>query len=356
MGEEGHERTQRETLLVMLALFAGSMVIVYPFLDALVLAVAVSYLLGFAHRKINSRLKNELLSSTIVITSIIGFLSLTVYFFINNAFYIQDQFMIFAGSLEQNVINTLKALQVPQVFIENVQNYFDTFSSKASTYLIQIFFSLPSALIDLSIFLVTAIFLYRDRSKLGAELEGLLNALPETEEKIIRSLMQSVDSIFRGVFVTQTVVALILSIATGLGFYIISLFTSPMPLIPLWSILVALAGLLPLIAAFMIYAPVGVYYMTLAGEPVKGLLIITYGVIMLQILPEIFLRPYVGSKSLDEHPLIVFFGFLAGPLVLGIKGIIIGPLVLILTKEFLFNYADLVSGEPAQNHTEDKGE
>ncbi|PSH00922.1 MAG: hypothetical protein BRC30_00940 [Nanohaloarchaea archaeon SW_7_46_7] len=118
--------------------------------------------------------------------------------------------------------------------------------------------------------------------------------------------------------------------------------------------LIAIAALLPIIAGFMVYGPVSLYYLTLAQEPIKGSLILIYGIIFLQILPEIFLRPYVGSKSLDEHPLIIFIGFLAGPLVLGLKGLILGPLILILTKEFLFNYTDLVSSVPSQNRIEDK--
>ncbi|MFB6114757.1 MAG: AI-2E family transporter [Candidatus Nanohalobium sp.] len=126
-----------------------------------------------------------------------------------------------------------------------------------------------------------------------------------------------------------------------------------MPLIPLWSILIALAALLPLIAGFMVYGPVSLYYMLVASQPIKGGLILIYGIIFLQIMPEIFLRPYVGSKSLDEHPLIIFLGFIAGPLVLGLKGLILGPLILILTKEFLFNYTNLVSSEPESIHSED---
>lgn len=352
--DEGELRARRETLLVAILLFLGSLVIVYPFLDAILVAVTVSYLLSFFHTKLNKHLQNELLSSIIIISSVLGLFTIAIYFFINNAFYIQDQFQFFAGSLQERVIDALKALQVPQIFIDNVETYFATFSSLMSNWVIELFFSLPKIGIELGIFLVTSIFLYRDRTKLRAEIEGILGGLPETEERIIRSLFQSIDSIFRGVFVTQTVVAVAMALATAIGFYLIALVTSPMPLIPLWSMLIALAALLPLVAGFMIYGPVGLYYMTIAQQPIKGSLILIYGIIFLQILPEIFLRPYVGSKSLDEHPLIIFLGFLAGPLVLGIKGLILGPLILILTKEFLFNYTNLVSDEPGQNHSEDK--
>lgn len=354
--EEGELRARRETLLVAIMLFLGSLVIVYPFLDAIIIAVAVSYLLSFAHTQINSRLQNEMLSSIIVITSILGVVIISLYFFINNAYYIQDQFQLFAISLEDRIIGALEALEVPQNFRDNVRTQFSSFSSIASQQVIDLFFLLPGIMIDLGIFLVTAIFFYRDRTKLKAEIEGLLEGLPETEEKIVRSLFQSIDSIFRGIFVTQGIVAAAMALATAVGFYVISLVTTQMPLIPLWSFLIALAALLPLIAGFMIYGPVGLYYLTLAQEPIKGGLILVYGIIFLQILPEIFLRPYVGSKSLDEHPLIIFIGFLAGPLVLGLKGLILGPLILILTKEFLFNYTDLVSSEPDQNHSENMEE
>lgn len=352
--EEGELRARRETLLVAVLLFLGSLVIIYPFLDAILIAVAVSYMLSFAHTQINNRLENEMLSSIIVITSVLGSVIIGLYFFINNAYYIQDQFQIFAISLEDRLIDALETLEVPQTFQDNVRTYFSTFSTTTSQWVINIFFALPGILIDLGIFLVTAIFLYRDRTKLKAEIEGLLEGLPETEEKIVRSLFQSIDSIFRGVFVTQVIVAVAMAVATAIGFYIISQITTPMPLIPLWSFLIALAALLPLIAGFMIYGPVGLYYLTLAQEPIKGGLILVYGIVFLQILPEIFLRPYVGSKSLDEHPLIIFIGFLAGPLVLGLKGLILGPLILILTKEFLFNYTDLVSSETPQNRIENK--
>lgn len=346
--DEGDTRARRETLLVAILLFLGSMFIIYPFLDSILIAIAVSYLLSFAHRKINSRLNNELLSSLIVISSILGFLTLGLYFFINNAYYISGQFEVVAGSIEDNIVAALEALQVPEVFINNVESYLGGISTTASDFVIDVFEALPAIMIDVGIFLVTAIFVYRDRSKLKAEMDGILDGLPETEEKILKSLLQSIDSILRGVFVTQSIVAFLMALATGIGFYLISLITSPMPLIPLWSLLIALAALLPLIAGFMIYGPVGLYYMVIGSQPIKGSLILIYGIIFLQILPEIFLRPYVGSKSLDEHPLIIFIGFLAGPLVLGLKGLILGPLILILTKEFLFNYADLVSSEPDQ--------
>ena len=336
-------RAKRETLAVVALLVLFSLFIIYPFFDAIIIAVAVSYLLAFAHRKLNPYIENEFLSSMIIISSVFAVLSLSVYLFVNNFFDILAQFNLFTGSLQDQIIEGLQPLDLPESFIETIREYLEGFSGTLSNALIDTFVSLPALLIDLGIFFVTAIFIYRDRGKISRKSDEILENLPETEERILRSLMESIDKIFRGVFLTQFLVAFILGGLSAVGFYIIGALTTPIALVPLWVMLIVIASLLPLVANFMFYAPLGLYYMVPGGEPIKGLLIIIYGIAFLQILPEVALRPYIGSKSLDEHPLIIFLGFLAGPLVLGLKGFILGPLILILTKEFVFNYANLVS-------------
>ena len=337
-------RAKRETLLVAILLVLASIAVLYPFLDAVILAVAASYFLGFAHKKLSKYVRSDLEANTIIISGLLGLVSGGLYFFVENVYSIVQQLNDFVISLEDTAVSVLESLNAPQYIISQISTFFQQGSNFASDQLLGVIFSLPSFLINLAIFLVASIFIYKDRMKIYSGLDSILEDLPETEEKIIRSLIESIDSIFRGVFMTQVIVAGILGLITAAGFYLIGLATSPIPLIPLWGMLVAAAAILPLVAAFMFYAPLGTYYF-LTAQPIKGSLIIAFGVIFLQIMPEVLLRPWVGSRRLDEHPLIVFTGFLAGPIVLGIKGIILGPLILILTKEFILNYADLVSSQ-----------
>lgn len=337
-------RTKRETLFVAMLLVLVSTFIIYPFLDAIILAIATSYLLAFAHQKLSVHVESDFLSNTIIISGLLTFVSLSFYFFVDNIYDIIGRLNSFVISLEDRAVGILQSLNMPEYVISEVTSFFQVSSNFASDQLLGVLFSLPTFLINLAIFLVTAIFLYRDRRKIYNGIENVLEDLPETEEHIIRSIIKSVDSIFRGVFMTQIIVAGILGIVAAAGFYIIGFLTSPIPLIPLWGLLVALAAILPLVAAFMFYAPLGAFYI-LEAQPLKGSLIILFGIIFLQIMPEVILRPWVGARRLQEHPLIIFLGFLAGPLVMGVKGIILGPLMLILTKEFILNYADLVSSQ-----------
>jgi len=335
-------RVKRETLLVALLLILGSLIIIYPFLDAIILAIAASYLLGFVHIKLNKHFKNELISSTVIITGLIGSIGAGLYLFIENIHEILGRFNMFIISIEGQIVEILQSLDLPEYFIASVREIFQQTSNYTSNLVLSILTSLPSFLIQVAIFLVTSIYLYKDRTKIYGYLQKIIGDLPETERKIIQSLIDSTDQIFKGVFMTQIIVATIMGISAAAGLYVIGALTTPIPMIPLWAVLIAVFAILPIIAAFMIYAPLGAYYF-ITAEPLKGSLIMIYGIIVLQILPEILFRPWVGSKRLDEHPLIIFIGFIAGPLVLGLKGIILGPLMLILTKEFILNYTHLVS-------------
>ncbi|MFB6204724.1 MAG: AI-2E family transporter [Candidatus Nanohaloarchaea archaeon] len=352
---EDESRVQRETLAVAALLFLGSLFILYPFLDAIIMALATAYLLRFAHDRINSRIHNDLVSSIIIISAVLGVVSLGTFFFINNFFDILSQLNQFTGSLRDTLLQIFEMLNLPETFQQNVDRFINRISEATTSTLLGIFTSLPSVFIDLGIFLVTAVYLYRDRSKIENQLHGLLDNLPAPEAKILRSLIRSIDNIFRGVFMTQVIVALILGVLTAVGFSAIAVLTSSIPFIPLWAFLVGVAALLPLMAAFMVYGPLGIYYL-FVGQPLKGVIILVFGAFLLNVLSEIFIRPYIGSRQMDEHPLVVFLGFLAGPLVLGLKGLIIGPLLLILTKEFILNYTNLVSGYSVPTRSEDTAE
>lgn len=352
---EDDTRFKREILGVSILLILGSLFIIYPFLDAIILAVATSYLLRFAHKELNKRIENEFISTMVIISSVIGFFLIALFVFINNFNDIIGGINIFVIDLQQNIEQLITTFNLSESFRAEVSNFMLSLAELVRNSLRNTLASIPALMIDLGIFLVTSIYFYKDGAKIEKKIFSIIESFPEKEEKIIRSLIRSTDSIFRGVFLTQFIVAGVLAIVTAIGFYLIGLITTPIPFIGLWAILVGIAALLPLIAAFMFYGPIGLYYI-LYGQPLKGTLILIFGIVFLNILSEVLLRPYIGARQMDEHPLIIFTGFIAGPLTLGIKGLILGPLMLILSKEFLLNYSELVSGEPEETHSEDTEE
>lgn len=339
---DDNQRFKREVLAVAAALFMGSLYIVYPFLDAVIFAIATSYLLRYTHKWLQRRLDSEMLSSAIIITSVLGLVAAGLYVFITNFRSILTSISSLEGSLESAATKTSEALSLSANFEEQMVGFIGTLSGILRQEMLNLFTQIPSLMIQLGIFTVASIYLYKDGRTIERKVIEIVNGLPEEEKRISHSLIDSLNYIFRGVFVTQFLVAAIIGIIAGIGFYFISLVTSPMPLAPLWAFLIGVTALLPLVANFMIYGPLGSFYL-ISGEPLKGGLILAFGLVVLQIMPEIFLRPYIGSRQMDEHPLVIFMGFLAGPLVLGLKGLILGPVLLILTKEFILDSSELFS-------------
>jgi len=345
-------RFKREILGVLGLLLLGSLMVVYQFLDAIILAGATSYFLRYGHKVLNKKLDNEFLSSLIIISTIIGIIFLSLFFFVQNFSQISNS----AGTLAESYQNgTQKFIEASDISETAKQSLKDQSSSvfepeRVKDVLTDILVSLPSVFIDIGIYLVVAIYLYKDGTKIKKTFYSTVERLPDNEEKIVRTLVRSIDSIFRGVFLTQFTVAAILGVISAAGFLTIGYLTTPIPFVAFWSVLIGIAALMPLFAAFMIYGPIGLYYL-FSAEPVKGGLILGFGTLVLNVLPEILIRPYIGSRQMNEHPLIIFLGFIAGPLTLGLKGIVLGPVLLILAKDFIMNYSELVSSENVENHT-----
>lgn len=331
------DRDRRARIFVTILMMLLSAVVLYPFLDAIVLAVFVSYMLRFAHKHVNRYIDSEVLSSTLIMGGVVIGVTAVMYIFVNNFFIILEQVNTFTGSIREGVISIVDFLQLSEQFQDNLRSFLGRISDMLTNYLLDTFSSIPSLLIDVAIFLVTALYLYKDRASIENRFNDIMKNVPQPEKGIIFSVLGSIDDILKGVFVTQFVVAAALGLITAVGFWIIGRLTSPIPLIPLWAILVAIAALLPLVAAFMFYGPMSAYYF-MTGAPLKATMILLFGLVVINLMSEIVLRPYVGSKRMDEHPLVIFLGFLAGPITLGIKGIVLGPLLLMLTKQFILSY------------------
>lgn len=335
-------RFRKEVLGVALVLCAASLFILYPFLDALLFAVVTSYLLRYLHNILESRIENELISTGLIISGLVGLAATTVYLFVANFTEILMTLDSLQGSMNAFALNVVNTIGLSDEFSQQTVQFIGTFSDFLRGELVNVFTSLPIVLAHVAVFTVSSIYLYRDGERIESKLKEMIAGLPEEEREIANSIKESVEYVFKGVFVTEFLVAFSIAMVAWIGFYIIGQLTTPMPLAPIWAALMFFAALLPMVATLMVYGPVGLYYLMI-GSPVKGTLILGFGAVFLHMLPALFLRPYIGSWRMKEHPLIIFLGFLVGPLALGIKGLILGPLILILTKEFILNSSRLFS-------------
>jgi len=114
-----------------------------------------------------------------------------------------------------------------------------------------------------------------------------------------------------------------------------------------WAFLTALAGLIPVVGASIVYVPMGIYMMHM-GSVWQGIVLIGGGMLVISNLDSLT-RIILMKKVGDTHPLIVVFGVILGIPLFGFWGIIFGPLLVsgfLLLIKIYYNEYGLARPEP----------
>lgn len=156
--------------------------------------------------------------------------------------------------------------------------------------------------------------------------------IPVKDEKI-KEFLTIIDRGIKSVVLSLFLTAIITGLISIPIYYA---FDLPYPLL-----LAALTGfltLLPVIGAWLLYIPITAY-MFLAGTPAEGVIFLVVCAVFISTLPDILVRPLAGkTKEVGAVPLLI--GFVAGLMVFGISGIVLGPLIVIAAIAFYMVYLE----------------
>ena len=125
----------------------------------------------------------------------------------------------------------------------------------------------------------------------------------------------------RAVFFGQILMSLLQGILCGIGWWISGL---PSPI--LWGAVMAIVALLPVVGTPMIWVP-GALYLLVQGHVVAGVFLLLWGVIVVLVVLDTFLRPKIIGYGTDIHPILVLIGVLGGVAAFGFIGLFLGPLI-----------------------------
>lgn len=185
---------------------------------------------------------------------------------------------------------------------------------------------IPQAITSTASFLlgifITVIVAYYGFINGESFIENLKSASPmddQLEERFISDAKDTVDGVIWGQVVTA-------GLQGALGY--IAFFIAGIPNAFFWSFVMAILSFLPVIGAFVIWAPAAVYLFA-TGQTGMGVFMIIWGVAVISSIDNI-VKPMVIGKSSALHPLLAFIGVLGGLTAFGIMGFLMGPLVLSL--------------------------
>lgn len=152
-------------------------------------------------------------------------------------------------------------------------------------------------------------------------LERALKLLPETRRGIFSRFLKELDGIYTTLFTVFFSTAIIAGSVASLGFYLLGI---PNPLV--WGTLVAIFALVPIPGPPGVYIPMAIYY-SLIKDYQTSIILLVFGVVGITLIPTNIIAPQLALKTAKIHPILTLLAFIAPIFVLGIVGIIVGPML-----------------------------
>ncbi|MBU1027047.1 MAG: AI-2E family transporter [Candidatus Margulisbacteria bacterium] len=142
-----------------------------------------------------------------------------------------------------------------------------------------------------------------------------------------KQIFKRFDELSRGMVMGQIVVGLIQGVLAWIAFVILGV---PSPV--LWAFLTGIISIIPLLGAALVWFPIAVYLFSsgyIIGTAWKGIALLLYGILVISTVDN-FLKPKIIGERAKIHPLVILFGILGGIQLMGLPGILMGPLILTL--------------------------
>ncbi len=269
------------------------------------------------------------LSATVLMLASLIILILPVYFIADmlvakagNAQAYMEKFNVFLEKIHQFVFQKVGFDILSKENIAKVTNFAGTLSTKVLNTTVNTFTVITSMYFILYFMFVKARLFERIVARAMPFKRKNIQLLGD---KFIKLVMANAIGI--------PVVALGQGFVALIGYWI---FDCPSPM--LLFALTAVASMLPVVGAAIIYVPVGIF-MIAEGQNGPGIGILLYGLIIVGLTDNL-LRFTLLKKLEDIHPLVTVFGIILGMNIFGFMGLIFGPILMSITVLLIQVYRD----------------
>jgi len=318
-----------------LALFAIILVlavaIVWPFITTILTSLVMAYVLFPVYQWLLKKTKRKNLSAMIVSLIIIMIVIVAVAFILFSVSkearigYIIIKQKIAASSVIQEctgfvckVINSLKEVaRNPEAkfYIENSLNKISSSFAESSFSFI---FSLPSRILEILLTFFFTFFLLRDGKEVVKKIEKNI----PLRDKYKSDITNQVHEVLHGVIFGFFIIAIIEGIIAAITFKLFGV-ASPM----LWGMAIAFLAFIPFVGGAVVWIPAMIIQFN-NGSVGFGIGILFGGLIITYI--DMFIKPKVIGEKSAVHPAIILIGLLGGLKLIGLIGIVLGPIILAL--------------------------
>lgn len=217
----------------------------------------------------------------------------------------------------------VSTLDIKKSIVDTAQSLSSYLFKQASGILATIF----SSLFSFVLLLFAMYYFFKDGDELVKRL-GSLSPLPGLyENELFRKMDSMVKAIFIGVFLT----AVIQGTVGGIG-YAIAGVSNPI----FWGTATGFFSFVPVVGTAAIWLPTAIILAAM-GNYGAAIFVFIWGFFVVGTVDN-FARPYLIGGRAKTYPLATFFVILGGIFTMGLKGIIFGPLILMVVMSLLHIY------------------
>jgi predicted PurR-regulated permease PerM len=304
--------------LILLLLYT-SYKIIAPFIASLLGAAVVAVAAYPLYKKFYKKTNKKSLSSLIVILLIILLIVIPLIFFANRL--LEETINIYnsANSIELTVfsekLNEFTGLNINferhmRESLQEISNLFIISSANLLEKLVRGF-------LNFFIFFFTLFFLLKDGKKFARKLKKFL----PIQENVERKLFNEINNVIKGLLSGILIVAILEGFIAFIGFYI---FGIPNPLI--WAFVIVLAAYFPIVGPATVYVPAAIY-LAIMGDYIGAIFLFIYSFAFISYLDNLVKPKLMGMRS-NINPIVVLLGVLGGINLMGLPGMVVGPLIL----------------------------
>lgn len=134
-------------------------------------------------------------------------------------------------------------------------------------------------------------------------------------------LFYRIDRTAWGVIVGHLLVAVLQGVVGGVG-----LLVAGIPNAVFWTFVMVVLALLPLIGAFLVWAPAAAYLVAV-GRPGWGVFLFVYGLVVVGLIDN-YARPILIDREAHLNPGVVLVAVFGGVYAIGVTGLFVGPIVI----------------------------
>ncbi len=311
-------RQQGFLLFVLAVAAAASFLIVVPILEVVLMSIVLAYILY----PLNQRLEPYLgvRATPIAVITIASILLLGPLLYVAAVLY--SDLLDVADQQHDLDLPGLEAWIGDVTGLEvELMDLFERTGRQAVDVLFGDVASVVASVTYAGIGLATMVFLLYYLLRDGEAFVRWLHRTAPIDDRVAKRLTEQIDKTTYGVIMGHLFVASLQGLLAGLAFWVVGI-----PNVILWTFVMVVAALLPIVGAFLVWAP-ATGYLLLVDQIPEAVFLFIWGSIVVGLVDN-WTRPILVDREAHLNPAVIIIGVIGGLYAIGATGLFVGPIII----------------------------